>query len=140
MADEEQNEDAFEEGTQLEAAADALEAEQNEQPGWWRWRKAAALVTFGKKADEPPPPPVEPVSSVRGTKPDFWKLAKAAQKIKSIPPSPKRQSYLPLAQEQQKDPEDPTRIYWDMTFVFPVKKEKKDDDEPKAEAVDAEVV
>ena len=90
MADEEQNEDAFEEDTQLEAAADALEAEENEQPGWWRWRKAAALVTFGgKKADEPPPPPVEPVSSVRGTKPDFWKLAKAAQKIKSIPPSPK---------------------------------------------------
>ena len=44
MADEEQNEDAFEEDTQLEAAADALEAEQNEQPGWWRWRKAAALV------------------------------------------------------------------------------------------------
>ena len=57
MADEEQNEDAFEEDTQLEAAADALEAAQNEQPGWWRWRKAAALVTFGKKADEPPPPP-----------------------------------------------------------------------------------
>ena len=135
MADEEQNEDAFEEGTQLEAAADALEAEQNEQPGWWRWRKAAALVTFGKKADEPPPPPPpEPVSSVRGTKPDFWKLAKTAQKIKSIPPSPKRQSYPPLAQEQQKDPEDPTRIYWDMTFVFPVKKEKKDDaDEPKSD-------
>ena len=46
MADENTNEDAFEEGTeedtQLEAAADALEAEQNEQPGWWRWRKAAA--------------------------------------------------------------------------------------------------
>ena len=97
MADEEQNEDAFEEDTQLEAAADALEAEQNEQPGWWRWRKAAALVTFGKKADEPPPPPPEPVSSVRGTKPDFWKLAKHAQKIKSIPPSPKKTTYLPLA-------------------------------------------
>ena len=36
MADD--NEDAFEEpteeDTQLEAAADALEAEQNEQPGW----------------------------------------------------------------------------------------------------------
>ncbi|CAH0369889.1 unnamed protein product [Pelagomonas calceolata] len=138
MADEQTGENAFEEATeedtQLEAAADALEAAQNEQPGWWRWRKAAALVTFGKKADEPPPPPVEPVSSVRGTKPDFWKLAKHAQKIKSIPPSPKRASYPPLAQEQQKDPEDPTRIYWDMTFVFPVKKEKKDDaEEPKSD-------
>ena len=55
MADEDNQEDAFEEDTQLEAAADALEAEQeDERPGWWRWRKAAALVTFGKKADEPP--------------------------------------------------------------------------------------
>ena len=107
MADEEQNEDALEEDTQLEAAADALEAEQNEQPGWWRWRKAAALVTFGKKADEPPPPPVEPVSSVRGTKPDFWKLAKHAQKIKSIPPSPKRASYPPLAQSNRRTPRTP---------------------------------
>ena len=128
MADD--NEDAFEEpteeDTQLEAAADALEAEQNEQPGWWRWRKAAALVTFGgRKADEPPPPPPEPISSVRGTKPDFWKLAKHAQRIKSIPPSPKKQSYPPLAVEREKDPEDPTRIYWDMTFVFPVKKKRK---------------
>ena len=133
MADD-TNEDAFEEEeTQLEAAADALEAEQNEQPGWWRWRKAAALVTFGKTADEPPPPPPEPISSVRGTKPNFWKLAKHAQRIKSIPPSPKKTTYLPLAQEQQKDPEDPTRIYWDMTFVFPVKKEKKDAEEPKSD-------
>ena len=63
MADDNTNEDAFEEDTQLEAAADALEAEQNEQPGWWRWRKAAALVTIGKKADEPPPPPVEVVNA-----------------------------------------------------------------------------
>ena len=57
MADEEQNEDAFEEDTQLEAAADALEAAQDEQPAGG----AGARPRFGhlgKKADEPPPPPL----------------------------------------------------------------------------------
>ena len=99
------------------------------------WRKAAALVTLARK-------PTRAAAAARrtgllGTRHEArlpWKLAKHAQKIKSIPPPPKRASYPPLAVEREKDPEDPTRIYWDMTFVFPVKKEKKDDaEEPKSD-------